>query len=205
MAELIGRLPQPRPEAARRGERAHHRVRMTANIFGQAHHRHVDAMRDRRKEQRGRPGVVEHRHDAVFTGNARDRGYILHLEGQAARRFEEDQPRFGFDQIGDARADARIIIAGPHTEPREHAVAKAARRFIGAVDHQQMIARRQQRKQPRRYRCNARRIEQRALRPRFEFGQRVGQRPYRRRAAAAIIELVVRRMAARLQIGDAVV
>ncbi len=68
-----------------------------------------------------------------------------------------------------------------------------------------MVARRQQREQPRRIGRDPRRVEQGPFGARLHPGQRIGERPHGRRPAPAIIKLVVRRMAARLEVGDIVV
>src|SRR3546814_20950544 len=64
-----------------------------------------------------------------------------------------------------------------------------------------MIARREQRKQPRRNRGDPRRIEQSAFGALLHPGQRIGERPPRRRPAPAVVELVVRCMTPCLEIG----
>src|SRR3546814_6283050 len=47
--------------------------------------------------------------------------------------------------------------------------------------------------------------EQRAFGPRLHPGQRIGERPHRRRPAPAVIKPIVRCMAPRLEVGDIVV
>src|SRR3546814_10869637 len=48
-------------------------------------------------------------------------------------------------------------------------------------------------------------IEQSAFGPRLHPGQRIGERPHRRRPAPAVIKPIVRCMAPRLEVGDIVV
>ena len=138
-------------------------------------------------------------------GGSDDGGDILHLESQAAGAFEEDQSGFGADQIGDARADQRIIISRRHAHPIEQAIAQAARRIVNRIDHQQMIARGQQRDQSGGERGDARGVEQCPRRARLQLGQRFGQRPHGRRAAPSVEQLVMRIAPARFEIGDTVV
>ena len=106
--------------------------------------------------------------------------------------------------VGDAGADHRIVIAGRDAEALEHVVAEGPGRPVGAVDHQQLVAGREHREQGAGDRGRAGRIEPGHRRARLELGQRLAQRPGRRRAVAAVMEDAVARRIGRLHVGDAV-
>ena len=206
LPQLITDVAQRRIMAGRGGYRPQHHVAMADDVFRRGEDGEVDALLDRREEQRRRPGVVEHGGQPVALGDGDDRGQVLHLEGQAARAFEEDRLGGGADQLFDPRADQRIVEAGGDAEPLQQLHRLSPRRVIGAVDQQQFVARRQDGQQRRGDRRNARGVEERRLRPRLQARQRIGEAPLRRRTAAAVIEAVVRvAMSVGAQIGDVVV
>ena len=191
LAEQLRGLAQPGVAIGRRGDRTQHRIRMADDIFGAGQDGEIDPRRDRREEQRRRPGIVEQRRDPPRLGRRDDRGNVLHLKGQAAGAFEEDRRRGLPDQIGDAGADQRIVEARGDAHRRQHLPAEGARRLVDAVHHQQFVAALEHREQSRRDRRHARGEQHRALGARFELGQRLGQRPLRRRAAPAVVELAI--------------
>ena len=163
-------------------------------------------MRDRREKERRRPGVVKQRHDPARPGGRDDRGHVLHLERQAARTFHEDRARALADHVRDAAADQRVVEACRDPEPLEQAVREPPRRFVGAVDQQQLVARRQHREQRGGDRRDAGGIEEGRLRPRLQARQGVREAPLRRRAAPAVIEAVMRvPMAVGAQVRDRIV
>ena len=93
------------------------------------------------------------------------------------------------DQLGDAGADQRVVIARRDPAALEHAVAEAARRRRRRCRPSAARRRRDSTRQQRgRDRREAGRIEHGARRAGLELGQRLGQRPLRRRAVQAIIE-----------------
>src|SRR3546814_19389841 len=72
---------------------------------------------------------------------------VGHLEGQRSRRLEKDGASVRPDLGDDVAADAWVEIGDLDTHGRQNIVTKAARRSIDGVDDQQMIARRQERRQ----------------------------------------------------------
>ena len=92
-----------------RGDHAEHRIGMADDIFRRRLHGDIGAMRERLEVERRRPGVVEGEPDAARPAGLGDGGQVLHLEGLRAGRFGDDQPRPLGDQVGDARADGRIV------------------------------------------------------------------------------------------------
>ncbi len=122
---------------------------MADDIFGAGEDRDVAAVRQRGEQQRRCPGVVDDRQRARRPGRRGDRWHVLHLEGQAARAFAEHRARGLADHVGDPCTDRRIVIARRYPHPLEQSVAQCPRRAIDAVDHQQLVARREQREQAR--------------------------------------------------------
>ena len=110
-------------------------------------HADVDALIERAMIQRRRPGVVVDDERAARMRDRGDRGNVGHLEGLRARRFDQHRPGVGLEQAGDAGADQRIEIAGLDAVAGEHAVAEIARRPVGVVADQQMVAGLQHREQ----------------------------------------------------------
>ena len=97
---------------------------------------------------------------------------------------------FGLNNLVDAGADQGIEIAGFDAVAGQHAVAEIARRAVGIVADQDMIAGLQHREQGGgdRRQARGRKPDARALRA-FERHQRLLQRLRGRGSAAAILEL----------------
>jgi phosphoribosyl 1,2-cyclic phosphodiesterase len=74
-----------------------------------------------------------------------DRRHVLHLEAEGARRFQKHRTCVRLEQFLDPAAGERIVIAHLDAELLERRVAEMARRVVGAVGDQQMIARFQHR------------------------------------------------------------
>ncbi|MCY1426374.1 hypothetical protein D9M71_421930 [compost metagenome] len=89
---------------------------------------------------RSAPGVVEHHQRAVGVGDLGDAGHVLHLEGQGAGGFEEDDTGVGANQFGDAAADQRVVVGGLDAEALERLVAEGAGRVVDRIGHQQVVA-----------------------------------------------------------------
>ena len=113
---------------------------MAAEIFGAGLNGHIHAEVMRAEKQRRCPRIVHQRGDTARGGGSDDGGYVLDLERLGARGLEEDGAGVGADEAGDVAGNERVIIGGFDPVARQHLVADAARRLIGAVDHQQMIA-----------------------------------------------------------------
>ena len=124
-------------------------------------------------------------------GDFRQRGKIADFHGQAARRLEERGPGARIDRRFECRRVERIEKAGLDAEFLEQAAAHGPHRIVDVVGDQHRVARPQHRKQGAGDGGDARGIEHRSRRARLERGQRLGQRPLRRRAAAAIKEAAV--------------
>src|SRR3546814_11772904 len=73
-------------------------------------------------------------------------------------RLEKDGASVRPDLGDDVAADAWVEIGDLDTHGRQNIVTKAARRSIDGVDDQQMIARRQERRQAERDRSEERRV-----------------------------------------------
>ena len=119
---------------------AEHDVGMAADIFGAGLHADVDATLQRTVKQRRRPGIVVDHERAAFMGHRRDGGNIGHLEGLRARRLDQHGAGVRLEQRADACADQRIEIGGLDAIASQHAVAEIARRPVGVVANQQMVA-----------------------------------------------------------------
>src|SRR3546814_4165629 len=65
---------------------------MADDVFGAGEDRNIDIVRQRRKIERGRPGIVDQRRDPAFSRDGGDRWHVLHFKAQRARRFHEDRP-----------------------------------------------------------------------------------------------------------------
>ena len=204
LAERAAGLVERLPMAFVRGDRAEHHVRMTDDIFGAGDNREIDPGRDRGKQQGRRPGVVDQCRQLARLGDRTDRGDVLDLERQRSRAFHEDRARVRADQSFDLGTDQRVIIDGFDLIAFEQGVAEVASRAVGAVDHQQLIAGPQHRQQGAGDRGHAGGIEAGSRRARLELGQRFGERPGRRGAAAPIVKRPVAPGAGGVQVGDAV-
>ena len=121
-------------------------------------------------------------------GDGGDRRQVLHLEGQRARALDEDRPGLVGDQRGDAAADARIVVARPRCPCGVSTPSRdAARRLVGAVGDQHLVAGVEHRQQRQRDRRQAGRGEHRAGGA-FELGDDLLDRRRRRIAGAAVVE-----------------
>ena len=120
---------------------AEHHVGMAADIFGAGLDREIDAVVERAEIERRRPGIVHQDQRAFGVRGLGDGGGVLHFEAQRARRFEIDRAgvRAGISSAIAAPIE-RIVIGRRDAEPREDAVAEIARRPIGAVGDEQMVA-----------------------------------------------------------------
>ena len=114
---------------------------MAADIFAQGLDRDVDTVRDRREEEGRRPGIVEYARDPAPPGHRGDPRDVLNLEAVRARAFHEDRAggiaQHRLQRVG---AGQRVVVTRRDSEPRQHLVAEAPRRSVGAVDHQQLVA-----------------------------------------------------------------
>ncbi len=124
-------------------------------------------------------------------GNRGQRGHVLHFHGQAAGRFEQHRAALRADRGLETRDIERIEKARLNAQIGQQAAPQRAARVIGVVGHQQHVAGAQHGKQRAGDGGNTRGIEHGTRRAGFELGQRFGQRPLRRRAAAAIEEAAV--------------
>ena len=160
---------------------------MAGEIFGARLDGEVDAALVRREQQGRRPGVVHHHAGAARMGDFRDRGNVLHLETLRAGRLDQHGFGVGPHQGLDACADQRIVIGRLDAHAAQEAVAEGARRQIGGIGDEQMIAGFERGQQRDGDRGEARRRQHRSggagdLRP------RLFQRFRRRRAVRAIGE-----------------
>ena len=113
---------------------------MSAEIFCAGMDRKVDAEIERAKIQRARPGIIHDHHRALGMRRRGDGGHVLHLETQRARRFEEDRAGIRLHELRDPTGDEGIVVGRGDTEPSEDLVAKNARRCVGAVGNENMVA-----------------------------------------------------------------
>ena len=161
---------------------------MAAEIFGAGVNRQIDAEVERAEIERRRPGIVHQHQRALGMRGFGDGGDVLHLEAERARRFGEHHARVRLHQCGNAAADQWIVIGGRHAEPGQDLVAESARRSIGAVGDEHMLARAHHRKNRGRNRREPGRKERhaRALRP-LELLHRLFERFGGRGAAPPIL------------------
>ena len=115
-----------------------------------------------------------------------DRGHVLDLEGERARRFQEDHSGVRAHQAFDFGADQRVVVGGLDPEAAEHPVAQLAGRRIGRIDHQQMIAGLEEGHQRLGDRRLARAGDHGAVSA-LQGGDRILQRERGRRAAPAVV------------------
>ena len=120
---------------------------MAGKVFGAGLDRDVDAAGVRGEEQRRRPGIVHQNAGAAGVRNLGDRRHVLNLETLRARRFGQHRLGVRPEQRLDPGADARVVEGRLDPHPLQHAVGEGARRAIGRVGHQEMIAGRQRRHQ----------------------------------------------------------
>ncbi len=170
-------------------EHPHHDIGMAHQVLGRRLNGNIDAMLERLEIKRRRPGIVQHHHRAGGMGGGGDRRDVLHFEGQRARRFGKDQLGVGLDQLGDAGADLRIEIGDLDPEALEDDFADLARRAVGAVDHQQVIAGIEKRHQRGVDGGQSRRRGDGAVSA-FQFGHRFFEGEGGRRAIAPVIDAV---------------
>ena len=122
-------------------------------------------------------------------GDCRD---VLDLEGQRARRLAVDDLGVGPHQPGDALADQWGVIGRLDAAFLEDALAEIARRAIGAVDHQAMVAGAEQRLQRPRYCRQTGRYDHAAVAA-LNFSQQLFEREGGRRAVQAVADDAKRR------------
>ena len=171
--------------------RAHHQIGMAADMLRKAHHHDIAAVRERGEPEGARPGVVDQADRTMFAGDGGEGGDVAHLEGKAARAFEPH----GLHGLGEQGAVGVHILwveeGRRHPQPRQQAGRHAARRVIGVVGHQQPVTGFERGEQASGNRRHPAGIEHRAMRAGFKPGQRIGQRPLGRRAAAPVEELAI--------------
>ncbi len=100
----------------------------------------VGAERQRLVVKRRRPAVVDQYADAAWFCRGCDGGQVLHLESQRAGTFHPDGPGVLGDQVGDAAADPRIVIADRHAHAPEEAVAETAPGIVDRVGEKDIVA-----------------------------------------------------------------
>ena len=141
LAEEIGGLANLAEPVGVCGDATHHDIAMADDIFGAGEDGDVDAMSHGREIERRRPGIVHQRDDAMRPRPGGDGRHILHLESEASGAFQKD----GADRPGGKKRvevrRLRIIIDGFDAVLAEHLGAEGPGRIVGAVDHEQPIAR----------------------------------------------------------------
>jgi hypothetical protein len=65
---------------------------------------------------------------------------VLHFEGQRARRLDIDDLSVRAHQASYVFADQRVVIGRSYAAAGQHLLTKVARRSVGRIDHQQMVA-----------------------------------------------------------------
>ena len=113
---------------------------MADQIFGGGMHDDVDAVAVGFEVKRARPGVVEDGDATLGMGGGGDGRHVLDLKGVGAGALHVYDFSIGSDQLGNAGADQRIVIGGLDAEPLQLRVAERARRLIGGIGHQDMVA-----------------------------------------------------------------
>ena len=174
-----------------RAHAAHHQVRMAADMLGQRHDRDVAAMRQCGKARRGGPGVVDQADRALLPRDGGQGGYVAHFHRQAAGAFQQHGAGALAEPVGERSEFERVEPARFHAVALQQPFRQRPARLIDVVGHQQHVACAQHGQQRPGDRGDAAGIKQRAGGARLQRGQRLGQRPLRRRPAAAVIELPV--------------
>jgi hypothetical protein len=113
---------------------------MAADVLGAGVDGDIDAQLERRGKIRRDPGIVGQHGNTAGMRGARDGGNILHLEGERTGRFAQDGAGVVAQQPGDAAAYQRVVILDLDPHGDQTVVAKAARRRIGRIADQQMLA-----------------------------------------------------------------
>jgi hypothetical protein len=138
--------------------------------------------------QRRRPGIVHQHARAFLVRNRRYGRDVLHLEALRTGRFGEHGARIRLEQFCNVFAERRIVIGRFNAHALEHAVAERARRPVGAVGDQDVIAGARHRHQRGRDRREAGGQEGDARASlAFDRGERLLQGFGRGRAAAAVL------------------
>jgi len=122
------------------GDDAQHDVGVSADVFRAGLDREIDALGERRKIQRARPGVVHQHHGVPGMRGFGDRRNVLHLERQRARRFGEHRAGVGLNQARDSRSDQWIVIGRRDAVVRQHVVAELPGRCVDAVGDKHVVA-----------------------------------------------------------------
>ena len=163
---------------------------MAHDVLGAGLDRDVGAQSERLTEQRRRPGVVHDQHGVVRVRRFGKRRKVLDLEGDRAGRLAHHHAGVVAHQVRDVGADAGVVEGGLDTHAREQAVREGARRPVGAVGHQDVIAalhEGEQRRHDRRL-AGAEQVAAVAL---LQRGDGILEREGRGRAVAAVIGLAV--------------
>ena len=113
---------------------------MADDVLGGGLDRDIDAVLEGLEVVAGAPGIIHDHRGTRLVGLFGDSGDVRHLEGQGSRRLDEYDFGFWPYQLGDATADHGVVVGGLDTKTGERAVAKFARRTIGVVDRQHMVA-----------------------------------------------------------------
>ena len=138
---LAGRLCDLEHLARGTGDDAHHRVGVTDDVLGSGVDGDIAAVVERLEVERRRPGIIDHDGRAGLFGDGGHAVDVLYLEGLRARRLEIDDLGVGPHQLGEAfAADHRIEVGGLDSEALQRGVGEAARRTVGIVGHQHVVA-----------------------------------------------------------------
>jgi hypothetical protein len=140
-AEQASRLLDRGPGRFHRRNRAGKGVGMADEHLGARVHDDVGAERQGTMEEGAGPTVVDDDPGAAGMGGLDDRGQILDLERPRAGAFDKDSSGFAAHEVGDTRPDARIIIARADAHALEKPVGETARRFVGTVGDENLVAR----------------------------------------------------------------
>ena len=136
----VHRLADRGPRPLVDGQRAHQQVGVAADVLGRRVQRDVDAVRQRLEVERRRPRVVDDAEGVVPARDRREPRHVLHLEGQRARRLQEEHARGRTEQLLQLVADARVVERRVDAEPRQRLPAEAARRPVDRVGDQHVVA-----------------------------------------------------------------
>lgn len=120
----------------------------------------------------------------------RDRAHVGHFHRHRARRLDPDQPRVRLDQIGDPRADERIVEARADAEVLREPVAQIGVRAVDVVRDQHVVARLDDAEIDVGDRREARRLQQR-VRAALDLGEPLRERERGRRRVQPVAPLVV--------------
>ncbi len=191
--EQLSRREHRRPGGFGRRDGADQHIGMADEHLGAGMDDDIGAERQRAVIERRRPAVVDDHLDAVRPGCRNNRRQVLHFESERTWAFDPDRPRPLADKVGDAGANARIVVADGHPHAGQELVAKGPPGLVDRIGDEDLVAgldgaehRHSDRRQPRR--------DQRRIEGALQFGHQRFDAGGGRIAGAAVEVRLARRV-----------